>query len=352
MQENDQDWLSELITRIAHDTDARRWLFDTTQLTAPETLRLSKLQPVLFQIHFTVHEINSDEPSPPSVRDIVMVVKNGKIPLLAGFGSFPDPIGPLVGAIARHPGLADPQTTWYKTVLVPPNEKGGATLLSFMWKNSGALIVRAHTLTCDSFMDAPIISEFRSRCYAYPEAWRLFKIAQTYINSPTSTFISNILPCINPPSNVYWDVAGFDTKLQALCHFCHARGEHVCNCPGPMKRRATLPPAFTNWTRPLQLNRVFNRIPYHGTMFTTIWRKPPNNLPPVAIFTRSASYRIVLTNDNGWNTIRYIVSLSEKLRSVDRSISDVLDDHYYCHVCERHDVCDCIELARQNLAID
>ncbi len=346
------DWLCSLIARIAHDLPARRWLFNNAELSAPVTLHASSEPPALLQVNFTPQQIYRDHPSPPSVRDVLIVVKNRCIPLLAGFGSLPDPVGPTVGAIARHPGLADQQTNSYRTVLVPPTEKHGAALLSFMWKHSGSLVIRAHTLTPDSTLNAPTITSFRSRCYDCTDASLILKMAQAFCESSISTYLAALLPCMAPKKSVCYDVAGYDTKMQALCLFCHARGEPICCCPGPMRRRAALPTAITKWEGPVRLRRVMNREPYQGTIMTTIWERPTGNRIGVSMFTRISKYRVILSADTGWTTIQYIVSLSEKLRSVDRSISDALDEHYYCHVCDRHDSCDCLSSSRRSFSLE
>ncbi len=346
------DWLCGLIGRIAHDIPARRWLFNNTELSAPVTLRASPEPPILVQLNFTAQQVYGDHTSPPNVRDVLIVVKNGAIPLLAGFGSLPDPVGPMVGVVAKHAGLADQQTNSCRTALVPPNDKHGATLLSFMWKHSGALVIRAHTLTPDSTFNAPAISSFRSRCYDSTDASRILKMAQTYCESSIPAYLTAVLPCLAPRHSVYYDVAGYDTKTRAICLFCHARGEPVCCCPAPMRQRAMLPCATTKWEGPVRLNRVMNREPYQGTIMTTIWERPTENRIGVTIFTRAWDYRVVLRADSGWSTIQYIVSLSEKLRSVDRSISDVLDEHHYCHVCDKHDSCNCSAVSKRSFAID
>lgn len=327
----EEDWLTLLFAKAIESRDARAWLFDTADLRPSSTLRSSANPPVFLQISFG-HDVDALAKSPrppPSVRDVLVLVKDGPVPLLAGFGVFPDPVGPTVAAVSGERALGVSETSVYRTVLVGV-KGGGAVLLSFAWKRSGALIVRSHTVPPANGGRAPVVSSMLSRCYAVPEAAALLFAARSSLALSSSAFLTATLPCLNPRSAFYWDVVGYDARAQAPCFFCFSRGILSCACPSPMRRRVTrdndsvaihLGTSSSPYRRML---RGQHRDDASGLIFVSFIRRNPYprgggpRPPPDVLFKRASSYSVVLDGIyEASPTIQQLVSLSEQLRSLE-----------------------------------
>jgi len=263
----------------------------------------------------------------PSVRDVLIVVKDGDIALLSGHGVQPDPVGPLIARLAQRQALGDPETASYKSVLL---RNHSSSLLSFQWKKSGALIIRSHILVPQSghdFDKSLLLSTLNARCFDVPQAEALLHAGISNTDKNINQFLDATLPLLQPVNGPTWDVVAHDTRAQSPCMFCFARGIIVCDCPTPMRRRRCNPMSHET-LKPSSLCLYNNRYRNDdtGTVFVTFLLRLPVPVDggprprPIAMFSRASRIRTIMDTKMGvCPTIQYLLGLSGKLRGLDNS---------------------------------